>query len=64
MAYLRLHGSLTYSGDYDRAALKTWARRIANWHNDKLDVLVYFNNDIGGYAVKDAKILRELLESA
>jgi uncharacterized protein YecE (DUF72 family) len=60
--YLRFHGSLTDGGDYELATLKTWGRRIADWSNEKLDVFVYFNNDIEGYAVKDTKMLRELLE--
>ena len=59
--YLRFHGSLTHGGDYPPAVLKAWARRLADWHNEKLDVFVYFNNDIEGYAVKDAKILKQLL---
>ncbi len=62
IVYLRFHGSLTHGGDYPLATLKGWARRIADWHNKKLDVFVYFNNDIEGYAVKDAKMLRGLSE--
>jgi uncharacterized protein YecE (DUF72 family) len=56
--YLRFHGSLTHGGDYELATLKMWGRRIADWQDEKLDVFVYFNNDIEGYAVKDAKMLR------
>jgi len=59
--YLRFHGDPTYSGDYSCATLETWAKRIAEWRSQKLDVLVYFNNDVGGYALKNAKILKQLL---
>lgn len=63
LVYLRFHGSLSYGGDYERAILKTWARRIARWRDEKLDVVVYFNNDIVGFAVKDARMLKQMLES-
>jgi uncharacterized protein YecE (DUF72 family) len=62
LVYLRFHGSLTHSGDYDRATLKTWAQRIADWCNEGLDVFVYFNNDSEGFAVRDARLLKQMLE--
>ncbi|MBI2372065.1 MAG: DUF72 domain-containing protein [Deltaproteobacteria bacterium] len=63
LVYLRFHGGQTHSGDYPRAALERWARRIEGWRRERLDVLVYFNNDVGGYAVNDARALRSLLAS-
>src|SRR3712207_1916761 len=59
--YLRFHGTSKYSGDYQQATLETWAQRIDDWRSQHLDVFVYFNNDIGGYALANAKTLRELL---
>jgi uncharacterized protein YecE (DUF72 family) len=60
--YIRLHGDMDHYGDYSPAALETWATRIEGWHGEKLDVYVYFNNDIGGYAVKNALALKSRLQ--
>jgi len=58
-SYVRLHqGSETEPG-YSRAALERWADRIAAL--DAFEVFVYFNNDTGGAAVRDAITLTELL---
>jgi uncharacterized protein YecE (DUF72 family) len=53
--YLRLHrGRATPSPCYGRTALRSWAERLADrWAPDE-DVYVYFNNDHGGCAVRDA----------
>ncbi len=60
--YLRFHGAgERYGGRYSSAALSTWAGRIAGWAGDGLPVWAYFNNDIGGHAVRDAARLRELV---
>ena len=39
---------------YGRTALRSWARRLADLWEDREDVFVYFNNDTGGCAVRDA----------
>jgi uncharacterized protein YecE (DUF72 family) len=60
--YLRRHGtSARYHGAYPTRALRADARRIRGWLGDGLDVYVYFNNDGGGAAVRDALRLREML---
>jgi uncharacterized protein YecE (DUF72 family) len=41
--------------------LRRWAERITKWRNDGRDMWVYFNNDLGGHAVRNALTLRELL---
>lgn len=61
LAYVRFHGDIHHAGNYPRATLKTWAKRIADWQRAKMDVFVYFNNDIGGYALENATMLRRLL---
>jgi uncharacterized protein YecE (DUF72 family) len=61
--YIRFHGDPTRGGDYQRATLETWARHIDDWRSQTLDVFVYFNNDIGGYALENAKMLRRLLDT-
>jgi uncharacterized protein YecE (DUF72 family) len=63
VAYVRFHGDLGYFGNYSRGALKQWARQIADWEKNKIEVFVYFNNDIGGYAIENALTLKKLLES-
>jgi uncharacterized protein YecE (DUF72 family) len=53
--YLRLHeGRATPHPCYGRRALSTWAERLAGMWSPGDDVFVYFNNDRGGCAVRDA----------
>jgi uncharacterized protein YecE (DUF72 family) len=59
--YVRCHGDPAHGGDYPRAALETWAARIAAWRDRGLDVFVYFNNDIAGFAIENARALKEAL---
>ena len=50
--YLRMHeGAAQPWPEYGEAALWTWARRIAGVNGD---AYVYFNNDPGGAAVRNA----------
>jgi uncharacterized protein YecE (DUF72 family) len=60
--YVRRHGTgPQYGGSYPEARLKTDTARIRTWLADGLDVYVYFNNDRGGAAVRNALRLRRLL---
>ena len=59
--YIRFHGDPAHGGNYPPAALAGWAGHIAEWRRRGLDVFVYFNNDIGGYALDNALTLRRLL---
>jgi uncharacterized protein YecE (DUF72 family) len=60
--YVRRHGPrAAYGGSYTDAALSADAGRIRAWLADGLDVYVYFNNDTGGAAIRDARRLRALL---
>jgi uncharacterized protein YecE (DUF72 family) len=53
--YLRFHeGRATPKPCYGRAALRTWAGRLADLWSPGEDVYAYFNNDRGGCAVRDA----------
>ena len=62
--YLRRHGtSGRYHGAYPLSAQRADARRIRRWLGDGLDVYVYFNNDGGGAAVRDALRLRSVVIS-
>jgi len=60
--YVRMHGPSTlYSSDYSEQELQEWAGRILELASKADPVLVYFNNDIGGFAVRNALRLREIL---
>ena len=61
-AYMRFHGTTQkYGGNYTDEMLRDWAKRLKAIARDVDDVYVYFNNDIGGHAPRNAKTLRELL---
>lgn len=61
--YIRRHGpSGRYRGEYDLDYLRQEARRIRSWQKKGYDVYVYFNNDFGGYAPKNALQLMELIK--
>ena len=58
--YVRLHGDQElYASGYSAAALDEWAGRCRTWASDGLDVYVYFDNDIKGFAPHDAVALLE-----
>lgn len=62
-SYIRFHGptSAKYFGSYSAAQLQTWAKRIEEWSRRLSAIYVYFNNDPGGEAVKNATELKHLL---
>ena len=61
--YIRFHGptSAKYFGSYSTEQLQTWAERINEWSRSLSAIYVYFNNDPGGEAVKNARTLKELI---
>jgi uncharacterized protein YecE (DUF72 family) len=60
--YLRLHeGSARPWPHYGPAALRAWARRLAEVFPGEEDVFVYFNNDPNAAAPADAQRLRRML---
>ena len=64
--YVRLHGpddAHLYAGSYPDADLRWWAARVQEWERGGRDVLVYFNNDGGGNAVRNAASLLGFLRS-
>lgn len=58
--YLRMHHGRQGIGFGDDE-LAAWAERIAGFLARGADTYVYFNNDPGGHAVRDAQRLRRLL---
>jgi len=62
-AYIRFHGSEDlYSSYYSNEALADWAKRIADLAVNLDSVYIYFNNDVEGFAVKNAVTIRDYLE--
>jgi uncharacterized protein YecE (DUF72 family) len=58
--YLRLHGSGSrYGGRYSSRVLERWADHLVGWAADGRRAWVYFNNDGGGHAPRDALRLRD-----
>lgn len=61
-AYLRFHGmDGRYGGSYPDHVLANWAGLIEEWMGGLRQAFVYFNNDIGGHAVRNARSLRAML---
>ncbi len=61
--YVRMHGpdpDHLYAGSYSDADLWWWSERLREWDVAGHDVFVYFNNDGGGHAVRNADTLRAM----
>jgi len=59
-SYIRFHQGRADRSDYPREKLHRWAERIAGL--PARDTYIYFNNDPGGAAVRDAETLTRLLD--
>lgn len=60
--YIRFHGvERWYRHDYSHDELSEWAGRIRDASAER--VWAYFNNDFDGYAIKNAKMLSEILST-
>ena len=58
--YIRMHLPPHGLG-YSERGLHPWAERVVDWRRAGLDVFTYFNNDMEGHAVNDAKTLISLI---
>ena len=57
--YMRLHGSKKlYASKYSEEEMKRWAQKVKAWD---METYIYFDNDYQGYAVQNAKRLKEML---
>ena len=57
-AYIRMHGSkIMFASKYTKKEISDLAKEIKKWLGQDLDVFVYFNNDLQGYAIENAKEL-------
>jgi uncharacterized protein YecE (DUF72 family) len=62
LVYVRLHGyPQTYASEYGSRGLRPWADRIERWLTEGCEVYLFFDNDVGGAAPRDAATLREML---
>lgn len=62
--YIRMHGGkILYGSNYSKKELAKWANKIKKWLKDDFDIFVYFNNDFSGYAVKNARTLKNLFNN-
>jgi len=62
-ACIRFHGSSRlYSSCYSDEELSDWAKRLTSLAANLKTIYIYFNNDIEGFAVRNAMTLREYLE--
>ncbi len=60
--YLRFHGSQSlYGSKYTDEELAQWAQKAQAWLDQGRSVYAYFNNDVSGYAIENARRLREML---
>lgn len=62
--YIRFHGTTgRYAGNYPDELLKKWAGEIYGWCGTLSHVFAYFNNDVGGHAIRNARALRDMLRT-
>jgi uncharacterized protein YecE (DUF72 family) len=60
--YVRFHGTAAgYGGAYGRSRLASWRQRLAEAGRGCRTAWVYFNNDVGGQAPRDARLLQTLV---
>lgn len=60
--FIRMHGgTVLYGSEYSDEELQQWAARISGFAESGTDVFVYFNNDADGFAITNARRLKELL---
>lgn len=61
--YVRFHGpARLYASSYTNEMLKKFARKFKDWMKDGHDVWAFFNNDLFGYAIDNAKNLKKMVE--
>jgi len=59
--YIRFHhGSRGRHGNYSKSEIERWARRLSQWRRET-EIYCYFNNDWEGYAIRNARLLKQRL---
>jgi uncharacterized protein YecE (DUF72 family) len=59
--YVRRHYGPGKGGNYPKKSLDRDVKLIRDWLKCGFDVYLYFNNDIGGHAIRNAKYVRDSL---
>jgi uncharacterized protein YecE (DUF72 family) len=59
--YWRFHGTAGHAGNYSQPQLQAAAGRVNGYLARGMDVFVFFNNDVHGYAIANALELRRLI---
>jgi uncharacterized protein YecE (DUF72 family) len=62
--YVRRHSGSAGGGNYSKTELDRDVEQMRLWLRRGLDVYIYFNNDIGGHAIRNAKYVQEALVNA
>lgn len=61
--YVRFHGPhQLYASSYSNEMLKDFAKKFKKWEREGHVIWAFFNNDVHGYAIEDAKRLIKMLE--
>lgn len=62
-AYLRFHGGKKlYTSEYSKDELELWAEKIKKWPKKLKLLFAFFNNDASGFAIKNARQFRKILD--
>jgi uncharacterized protein YecE (DUF72 family) len=61
--YVRMHAGAGPGGGFARDQLRLWAARLRGLGRAGIEAYVYFNNDRGGHAPRDARALLNLAGS-
>lgn len=60
--YFRFHGpAALFASSYSDAGLRRWGASMKAFLKEGRDVYAYFNNDVGGYALKNAQALARIV---
>jgi uncharacterized protein YecE (DUF72 family) len=60
--FVRFHyGARGRNGNYSDRELEEWAERLDGWRK-RVEVFAYFNNDWNGYAVRNGRTLKRVLQ--
>jgi uncharacterized protein YecE (DUF72 family) len=63
--YIRFHGfDSMYGGNYPDSCLQSWADWIKKRYQDNKSIFCFFNNDIGGFAVKNGLMLKKMIRDS
>jgi uncharacterized protein YecE (DUF72 family) len=60
--YVRMHAGTRPGGGFAADQLRLWAARLRGLSRTGIEAYVYFNNDRGGHAPRDARALLQLVD--